>query len=218
MTPSRRDGSDPRATARAVLDRFDRTYVDDAGIDVKDRPANLFQLLCFAALSSARIRANIAAEAARALSDQGWTTPEKLARSRWEDRARVLNQAGYARYDERTATMLADSAETLLDRWDGDLRRLRDEAGRDPRAERRLLQQLKGIGPVGAEIFAREAQAVWPELHPTADKRALQAAERLGLGDDPEALARLVDRRDFPRLVDNLVRIALEDAYDDVSS
>lgn len=217
MARAHGDGSDPTRRAEAILDKFGRTYADDAGIAVRDRPASLFQLLCFALLSSARIRANIAASAARALFDQGWTTPDKLARSRWEQRAKVLNQAGYARYDERTATMLADSTELLIDRWHGDLRRLRDEANRDPDAERRLLQEFKGVGPVGADIFAREVQGVWPELHPAADKRSLEAARRLGLGDDAESLAQLVDRNDFPRLVDGLVRIALEDAYDQVS-
>lgn len=218
MTPARRDGRDPAATARAVLARFDRTYLDDAGITVKDQPSSLFQLVCFALLSSARIRASVAAAGMRALRDRGWTTPEKMVRADWQDRAMVLNRAGYARYDERTSTMLADSSQIILDRWRGDLRRLREEAGRDPKAERRLLQVLKGIGPVGADIFAREAQAIWPELHPTADRRALQAAQRLGLGDDAQDLAGLVDHKDFPRLVDGLVRVALDDAYDDVLS
>jgi hypothetical protein len=63
----------------------------------------------------------------------------------------------------------------------------------------------------------REVQAVWPECYPTADKRALQAAERLGLGKDPKSLAELVDRRRFPHLVDGLVRINLDKAYTKVA-
>jgi hypothetical protein len=110
--------------------------------------------------------------------------------------------------------MLADAADLLLDRWRGDLRRLRGEADRRPERERELLQAFPGIGPVGADIFAREVQAVWAEHFPSADARSLQAARRLGLGDDARALAGLVDRRDFPRLVDGLVRLELDDGYD----
>ena len=97
----------------------------------------------------------------------------------------MLNRHGYARYDERTAAMLGDACELLLERYRGDLRRLRDEAGRDPRRERRLLKQVKGLGDVGVDIFFREAQVAWEELFPFVDRRAAQTARRLGLDADP---------------------------------
>src|SRR5207248_1977231 len=83
-------------------------------------------------------------------------------------RARVLNESGYARYDERTSTALADTAQLIVDRYGGDLRRLRRAADRDPTVERRLLKQCKGIGDVGVDIFFREAQRTWAELYPFA--------------------------------------------------
>ena len=87
----------------------------------------------------------------------------------------------------------------LLDRYQGDLRKLREAAGRDPQEERRLLEEFKGIGDVGADIFMREVQLVWDELYPFADRRGLSAAARLGLGDSAQALSAFVDRADFPR-------------------
>jgi hypothetical protein len=129
---------------------------------------------------------------------------------------RALNDAGYTRYQERTATMLGDLTEHLLERWKGDLRRLRDEAGRDEKAERRLLKEFKGVGDVGVDIFFREVQVVWDELVPFADRRALDAAGRLGLPKDPSRILRLSGRPDFPRLVAALVRVELDDAYDEV--
>jgi hypothetical protein len=112
--------------------------------------------------------------------------------------------------------MLGDSAQRLLDEYRGDLRRLREAAGRDARAEHRLLQEFAGIGPTSADIFCREAQRAWDELYPFADRRARRAAGRLGLGDDPRMLSQLVDLKDFARLVDGLVRTDLDKAYDDV--
>jgi hypothetical protein len=132
-----------------------------------------------------------------------------MASASWEDRTRILNRAGYARYDESTSRMLGDSSRMLLDRYQGDLRKLREAAGHDPREERRLIEEFKGIGEVGADIFMREVQCVWHEIYPFADQRGLSAAGKLGLGDSAEVLARLVDVADFPRLIAALVRVDL---------
>ncbi len=75
--------------------------------------------------------------------------------------------------------MLGDTAQFLLEKYDGDLRKLRAEAGRDPKIERKLLKECKGIGDTGVDIFFREAQSAWGELRPFADKKALKAAGKL---------------------------------------
>jgi hypothetical protein len=60
----------------------------------------------------------------------------------------------------------------------GDLRKLRDDAGGDPKKIRELLTKFIGVVPVGADIFLREAQAVWPDIAPYIDSRVTQGAER----------------------------------------
>lgn len=201
----------------ALLDRHGRTYANEAGISLRSTPAPLFRLLVMSLLLSARIDASIAVRATRALVQAGWTTPEKLGTSTWADRAGVLNRAGYARYDERTSTMLGDTTQRLLEHYDGDLRRLRDEADHEPEAERRALQRFSGIGRVGSEIFSREVQVVWDEMFPFAGDRALRCAARLGLGDDVRALRRNTDDpRHFTTLVAALVRCDLAGDHDAV--
>lgn len=207
------------AIVEALLDRHGRTFARELRIDVaRGTPSPLFKLLVLSILLSARIGHRIAVDAARALFDEGWTTPRKMADAGWERRTRVLNRSGYARYDERTSRMLGDTCELLLDRWGGDLRRLRDEAGRDPARERALLKEFTGLGDAGVDIFFREVQASWDELRPFADRRALSTASDLGLGDDPAALARLVDGggADLARLTAALVRTGLEKDVDGV--
>ena len=200
-----------------LLERHGQTYAEELGIDVaKGTPSPLFRLLIAAVLFSARIGAGQAVKAARALSEVGWTTAEKLAATSWRERVRMLNRHGYARYDERTASMLGDACQLLLDRYRGDLRRLRAEAGRDPRQERRLLKEVKGLGEVGVDIFFREAQVAWEELFPFLDRRAAQAARRLGLDADAGALAGDQDRKAFTRLVAALVRTRLANDHDAV--
>ena len=207
----------PDRIVAALLERHGRTYAEELGIRLeRGTPSVLFRWLCAATLLSARISAEAAMQATRALAQQGWRTAEKMAAASWEERTRTLNQAGYARYDESTSRMLGDTAEMLLEKYRGDLRQLRATAERDPRRERALLKECKGIGDVGADIFCREAQVVWDELFPFADRRALQAAARLGLDDDAGRLAKRVSRKDYPRLLAALVRTGLARDFDEV--
>lgn len=207
-----------QAIADALLERHGRTFAEEVGIDVrKETPTELFRLLCASALMSARISSAIATDAARNVARRGWRSPKKLAQSTWEQRVAALNDAGYTRYQERTATMLGDMTEHLLERWGGDLRKLRQEAERDPKRERKLLKEFKGMGDVGVDIFFREVQVAWDELFPFADRRALNAAERLNLGKDPKALVKLAGEQRFAELVAALVRVELDDDYDAVT-
>jgi endonuclease III len=180
-----------------LLERHGRTYAEELGIRLeRGTPSVLFRWLCAATLLSARIGAEAAMQATRALAKQGWTTAEKMAATSWEQRTRTLNEAGYARYDESTSRMLGDTAELLLDKYRGDLRQLRAAAERDPQRERTLLKECKGIGDVGADIFCREAQ--------------------IGLDDDAGRLAKRVSRKDYPRLLAALVRTGLAKDFDEV--
>lgn len=200
---------DKRAIVKAVLESNGQTYAQASGIRLKDTPAPLFQLLNMALLLSARIAADNAVQAAQALVHAKLTTPRKMAEATWQQRVDVITWHGYKRYDERTSTMLGETAEMVMDRYGGDLRKLREEAERDVQQERESLQQFKGIGQVGADIFLREVQGLWREAYPYVDDRVRKVAQQLGLPSDPHELAKLVARKDFTRLVAGLVRVGL---------
>lgn len=192
-----------------LLQRHGQTFCDRLDIPIaQGTPSPLFRWLVASILFSARINADIAEAAARALSEAGWRTAQAMAQSTWEERTEVLNRAGYARYDESTSRMLGESAQMLLERYKGDLRILRETAGADPQAERKLLKAFKGLGDVGVDIFFREVQSTWDELYPFLDKHALDAAGQLGLPQDAASLADMVPREDFPRLATALAQVA----------
>jgi hypothetical protein len=202
---------------QVLLKRYGRTYCDELGIVIeRNSPSVLFRWLCATILFSARISSSLALRAAKAITEQGWTTPQKMRAATWEERVRVLNEAGYARFDESTSTKLGSAAELLIRHYDGDLRQLREMAQRDRVQEHRLLQAFKGIGPVGADIFCREAQAAWAELYPFVDQIALASGKRLGIAATPQDLTELVDRKRFSRLVTALVRVRLENAFAEI--
>ncbi|KOU32241.1 endonuclease [Streptomyces sp. WM6373] len=209
MTPQR------STTVRNLMDAYGRTHAEEAGIHLRNTPAPLYQLLVLCVLFSVRIKADIAVAAARELFDAGMRTPRAMADASWQHRVDALGRAHYRRYDESTATALGTGAELALERYRGDLRRLRDAADGNPDRIRELLREFPRIGPVGADIFCREAQAVWPELSPSFDDRAREAASELGLPTTPHGLARLVDTDTLPRLAAALVRVELsKDAAD----
>lgn len=200
-----------------LLERHGRTYCDELNIPIEQgTPSPLFRWLVASILFSARISADTSVAAARALDDAGWRTAQAMADSTWEQRTKVLNRSGYARYDERTSRMLGDSAAMLVERYKGDLRNLREEARREPDEERKLLKEFKGLGDVGVDIFFREAQSVWEELYPFIDKRAAKAAKEIDLPVDAERLSKKVSKKDFPRLATALARTAIAHDADEI--
>ncbi len=206
------------AVVKVLLNRYGTTFSEDLHIDIESNtPSSLFALLIAALLSSARISSGIAFKSARILLDRGWTSSKILAATTWEQRVQALDEGGYVRYDERTFTMLGETAELVENLYQGDLRKLRQAAGEDPVRERKLLRQFKGIGDVGVDIFFREAQLAWRELYPFADKKALTNAELLGLPSDARRLAALArGERGFLKLVAALVKVGLERKHDEV--
>jgi hypothetical protein len=197
-----------RTIARSLLDEAGTTYAAQAGIVLANKPAPLYRLLVLSVLLSTRIKAEIAVAAAREMAE--FDTPRKMLDATWQQRVDALGRGHYVRYDESTSTALGQGAELLLDRYGGDLRKIRSKADGDIAALRRYLQEIPKLGPVGAHIFCREAQAVWPELRPYLDKKALSGAEKVGLPKDPRSLADLVDDEDLARLAAALVRVTLE--------
>jgi hypothetical protein len=198
-----------RDVVRSLLDEHGRTYAEQAGITLADKPSPLFRLLVLATLASTRISADTAATTARELSRAGWRTPERMLDSTWQERVHALGRGGYRRYDESTATSLAETCELLLDRHGGDLRRLRPPGEDGVEALRGALQEFPRLGPVGADIFCREVQAVWPEVRPFFDGKALAGAGSLGLPQDPVGLGRLVEGSDVATLAAALTRVGI---------
>src|SRR5215213_10290601 len=197
----------PEALARGVLDRYGRTFADEAGIRLADQPAALFQLLVLALLLSTRIGAGVAVAAASSLRTAGWTTPQRMRDAPRSSVVGALGRAGYRCYDERTATRLREMAGRVLDRYHGDLRQLAAAAERDVDRAGAFVQEFNGIGPTGSAVFLREVQGVWPWVRPFLDVRALAGAERVGL--PPGAVETLVPPEDLARFAAGLVRISL---------
>ncbi|WP_432182881.1 endonuclease [Streptomyces sp. NBC_00063] len=174
-------------------------------------PPQLYRTLVLAHLLSARIRASAAVSTSRSLYEAGLRDPKRMTEATWQQRVDALGRGGYRRYDESTATQLGDGGQILIDRWGGDLRRMRAQADGDADELRTLLRELPGIGRVGTDIFLREVQDVWPEFGPFMDSKARQGAERLGLPQGTSELVRIADdAATNAAMASALVRAALD--------
>ena len=190
------------ADVEKLLDEAGRTYAAEAGIKLADTPAPLYRLLVLAVLLSAPIQGKVAIAASRELN-KDFGTPARMAEATWQQRVDALGRGHYVRYDESTATALGEGARLLLDKCSGDLRKLRDRAS-GPDDLKALLREVPRLGPVGVDIFCREAQQVWPQLRPYFDDKVREGARRLGLA--AEDLPKLVAGNDYARLSAALVR------------
>lgn len=193
-----------------LLRSYGRTYAQEAGIRMADRPGPLYQLLVLATLLSARISAGVAVSAARELFAAGYRSAAAMSRASWQDRVDALGRGHYRRYDESTATSLGDSADQVMRQYRGDLRRLRDQADGDAEGIAGRLREFRGIGPAGASIFLREVQEAWPSVAPYVDDRVAEGARRAGLPASRGDLGGLLADSGHPaRLAAALIRVSL---------
>ena len=208
-----------KATARALLDLHPRGYAGELGIQVTKSPKGLFRLLCFAILAEDASPSPATGEAMRALQERGLDSAPEMAQSSEEERTELLREAGHGRADE-AADWLHQAAEQVLDRHDGDLNNLLDEAEGDHHRIRAALGELPGMDEAGIAVFLREVQMMRPEVAPFADEGALAAAKRLGLPIDAEELMTDVARgqrnEELANLVGALALVEARDEYDEV--
>lgn len=193
----------------ALIDTQGTLFSEEMGAHVaRNTPQELFHWMEGAILLSARIDAALAVQAARALRSGRLHKIDVILATDYWDMVAVLRDNGYRRYDEKTAEYLRETAQWMRDRYQDDLRNMLDD---DPDVVLKRLAGAKGLGKVGASIFAREAQLVWDVFYPRADGPALKAAERLDLPAETEPLVALAGSRErFVRLMAALTRAALD--------
>lgn len=202
-----------KRTARRLIGSG-RGFAEEYDFRVSNNPANLFQLLYLSLLLTVVRDHRRAVRIAQAVREQGGQSALQLARAPLERRVAAVRSAGHRRDATGLAVSLGELAEVVLDRYQGDLRRLRTQARRDPARERELLGRLPGVGDRVIDLFFREAQSIWTELAPFADRQALATARRLGLGRSTADLAALAGRpgsERFAWLVGALARVAVDD-------
>ncbi len=140
-----------------------RSYSEELGLDLA-KPTDRFKWFLASILFAKRISANVAKETFRQFEQEELTSPEAILEAGWDQLVKVLDSGGYTRYDFSTATILLGIAKALKERY-GNLEKLHEESTNSKDLEKRL-QEFKGVGPVGVNIFLRELRGIWEKAKP----------------------------------------------------
>jgi endonuclease III len=155
-----------------------QSYSKELGLDLskdKDR----FKWFLASVLFAKRISAKTAKETYLYFDQEDLTSPNAILKAGWDRLVEVLDLGGYTRYDFSTAKNLLGLAKTLREKY-GDLEQLHSESSSPADLERRL-QEFKGVGPVGVNIFLRELRGVWEKAKPKPSPIAVATAQKIGL-------------------------------------
>lgn len=153
-------------------------YPEELGLDlskVEDR----FKWFLASVLLARRISARTAKQTYLCFEQEEMTSPDAILEAGWNRLVEVLDSGGYTRYDYSTATNLLEIAKTLKEKY-GDLEKLHAESSNATDLENRL-QEFRGVGPVGVNIFLRELRGTWEKAKPKPSFVAVEMARKIGL-------------------------------------
>lgn len=155
-------------------------YSTELGIDLDAGGSAADRWFLAATLFGARISAQLATRTYRALAGAGIESIGDVRRVHRSRLIRMLDEGGYARYDERTATRLKHLAEVVvrqfpfgLDAW--------GQSVAEPDVLAQHLDALPGWGPITVSIFLRELRGRWPAARLEPSERVQVSAAGLGL-------------------------------------
>jgi hypothetical protein len=154
------------------------SYSQELGLDLS-KPEDRFKWFLASVLFAKRISSETAKETYLYFEQEELTSPNAILKAGWDRLVEVLDSGGYTRYDFSTATNLLGIAKTLKETY-GDLERLHSQSFSAEDLESRL-QEFKGVGPVGVNIFLRELRGIWDKAKPRPSPMAITTAQRIGL-------------------------------------
>ena len=163
----------------AILSKL-QSYSEELGLDLT-RSEDRFKWFLASVLFAKRISAEVAKKTYRRFEEERLNTPERILAAGWDRLVEVLDSGGYVRYDFSTASNLLKIMEELKEKY-GDLEELHRKSN-SPRDLEKRLQEFKGVGPVGVNIFLRELRGIWEKAKPKPSRMAIKIGQRIGLKD-----------------------------------
>ncbi len=194
------------ATDAAELERS-KLYSEEIGLDLASgRERDLFLWFLASQLFGQPISEDIARRTFHAFVDHRLTSPAKILDAGWDFLVNpVMREGGYVRYDESKSRSILKNCQMLIDRYDGKISRLHEDAadGRDLEAR---LKEFNRFGPVTVEIFLRDLRPIWPKADTPPGTELRKLARRFHV--DLDAYDRQSPQ--FARVQSGLIRLRHE--------
>jgi len=163
-------------TVKSILSKLE-SYSQELDLDLT-RSEDRFKWFLASILFAKRISAEVAKKTYRRFEEEGLNTPEKILEAGWDRIVEVLDSGGYTRYDFSTASNLLAVVEELRQKY-GTLEELHRKSNSPVDLESRL-QEFRGVGPVGVNIFLRELREIWEKAKPKPSQIAIKTAKKIG--------------------------------------
>jgi hypothetical protein len=196
--------------ARNLVTGLGGRFSLELGIDLDSEAEEIERWTLAATLLGNPIATPVAMHTFRVLEKAGVRTIPDAGGREQEELVALLDEGGYARYDESTAAGLLSLAEDIANRFDGRLATLGEKITESAALERVLLT-LPGWRPATVRAFLGELRGVWPGADTPLGHRPRAAARHLKLPDAYPALRSLAaaSHLDFRDLEAGLVRLWL---------
>jgi hypothetical protein len=183
---------------KALVENYGKRYSEILGIDLSEgEEEEIFKWFLASILFGAPITENSVIKTFRCFQKYKVLTPSKILQTGWDGLVKILDEGSYTRYDFKTADKLLEVMRNLMERYDGSLTILYNEAYDGQDLEKRLKELGKGIGDVTVSIFLRELRDVWKKANPEPTSLIVMAAEKLGIVSREKAEAPLLQLKDF---------------------
>lgn len=168
---------------RELVKELGEPYSALLGIDLGKGDPEYVKWFLAAYLYAKPIQEEAATDTYKTLVSHGYDNAARIANADRYRLVELLDEGGYARYDESTADRLIAIFGKLERDYGGSLSRLYAESGDSHDLEERMRALGKGIGPVTVSVFLRDMRKVWPKADPQPTPRVVQSAKSLGIGD-----------------------------------
>jgi hypothetical protein len=167
---------------RALIEDFGQKYSEILGIDMsKRKEEEIFKWFLAAVLFGAPITETSVLKTYRSFEKHGVLTPERILKTGWDGLVQILDEGSYTRYDYKTADKLLEAMRNLMEKCDGSLNLIHEQASDARDLENRLKSLGKGIGNVTVSIFLRELRGIWEKADPNPTSLVVLAAKQLGI-------------------------------------
>jgi len=187
-----------RESLKALVENFGKKYSESLGIELSDgREEEIFKWFLASILFGAPITETSVIKTYKCFEKYDVLTPKRILQTGWDELVRILDEGSYTRYDFKTADKLLEVMQNLIEKYDGSLTLLFNEASDVQDLEKRLKDLGKGIGGVTVSIFLRELRDIWEKADPNPTDLVILAAKKLGIVKEGTAESALKQLKDF---------------------
>jgi endonuclease III len=171
-----------KESLKILIENFGQKYSEILGINLASKKEEeIFKWFLTSILFGAPINETSVIKTYKCFQKYDVLTPKRILQTGWDGLVKILDEGSYTRYDFKTADKLLEVMKNLIQKYNGSLTFLYDNASDKQNLENRLKDLGKGIGKVTVKIFLRELRGVWDKAEPEPTELVVVAAENLGI-------------------------------------